>query len=70
MIVGRLQPNTTARRVSISSELSPRLARKPPERSATDSFTRFARPTLALDQEDELLQLALVEVGDGAERHP
>lgn len=28
------------------------------------------RPTLVLDQEDELLELAFVEVGDGAERHP
>jgi hypothetical protein len=31
---------------------------------------RFARPTLASDQEDELLQLTFVEVGDSAERHP
>jgi hypothetical protein len=31
---------------------------------------RFGRQTLALDQEDELLQLAFVEVGDSAERHP
>ena len=31
---------------------------------------RFARPTLALDQDGELLQLVLVEVGDGPERHP
>jgi hypothetical protein len=29
-----------------------------------------ARPTLTLYQADELLQLALVEVGDGPERHP
>jgi hypothetical protein len=29
-----------------------------------------ARPTLTLDQSDELLHLVLVEVGDGAERHP
>ena len=33
-------------------------------------INRFARPTLALDQENELLQLAFVEVGDSAERHP
>ncbi len=36
----------------------------------TSLHTRPARPTLALDQADELLQLVLVEVGDGTERHP
>jgi hypothetical protein len=33
-------------------------------------INRFARPTLAPDQEGELFQLVLVEVGDGPERHP
>jgi hypothetical protein len=36
----------------------------------TGLLGRSARPTLTLDQSDELLHLVLVEVGDGAERHP
>jgi hypothetical protein len=32
--------------------------------------TRAARPTLTLDQSDELSHLVLVKVGDGAKRHP
>jgi hypothetical protein len=36
----------------------------------TSLHARPARPTLTLDQPDELLHLVLVEVGDGAERHP
>ena len=36
----------------------------------TSLHTRPARSTLTLNQAGERLQLVLVEVGDGAKRHP
>src|SRR5262245_9871686 len=60
----------TSKRIPAETE---NLAGSPAHRAEPATFAdinRLPRPTLTLNHADELLQFALVEVGDGPERHP